>query len=618
MEMVRAQNRAIELEGALAEEKAKGMKLAEDVMQRQGHLEVRGEGFRSEKSQSLTQGRIIAAFKESDDFLEAVRDRPPPISVMALTSARGSSPNNSGPRRRPGGRRDGSRTPRQRGGRSREKGGRREAAEAKSYIDERPQLPPHQYQKFSRMDTSSLTKESNVMSQADLDNLGTTYSFPQGYDSGFLGWRDDFVSRQGEGHFDSLSDLPCAAVPNAWRSVHMFAGDLAIFKTSPILWRIRCLYSLSPLPDSGWYYFKARPEKKLAPRIPEQRKGVENEVLFCLGGRVGVSPGVAASESLLRVSQILGNTRDISRAAARRFRPVAETTRLGDEGEFGTARIQLNNLGVIRRGVGGAIRRALPGIPDETLLRWLGGKVKDPFRISYLGRPAPVRTQGRIPSRIPSCPPSSDLMAKPWPKRQRRGGGQAPHQRGKETGRPRRLKGSIQPRSDQCSGACCRGGDLFPAGDGGSQSMSDASVARRLLTGVIPESDKKEVDQLSENDLVAKSFHALGQAETRVAELNEEKSRPGTEVDDLKTTVAELTSKLAKAKELAIEDFKASEEFKAAVTDSAATYFGDGFEFCKRQLLHQFPHLGADVANMAMDPSFAEEEEATKEGGEHV
>ncbi|GFZ00653.1 hypothetical protein Acr_14g0002880 [Actinidia rufa] len=74
MEMVRAQNRAIELEGALAEEKAKGKKLAEDADARGkviSKLEARISDL--EKSQSLTQGRIIAAFKESDDFLEAVR-----------------------------------------------------------------------------------------------------------------------------------------------------------------------------------------------------------------------------------------------------------------------------------------------------------------------------------------------------------------------------------------------------------------------------------------------------------------------------------------------------------------------------------------------------------------
>ncbi|GFZ00548.1 hypothetical protein Acr_14g0001830 [Actinidia rufa] len=74
MEMVRVQNRAIELEGALAEEKAKGKKLAEDADARSkviAKLEARISEL--EKSQSLTQGRIIAAFKESDDFLEAVR-----------------------------------------------------------------------------------------------------------------------------------------------------------------------------------------------------------------------------------------------------------------------------------------------------------------------------------------------------------------------------------------------------------------------------------------------------------------------------------------------------------------------------------------------------------------
>ncbi|GFY91276.1 hypothetical protein Acr_07g0014720 [Actinidia rufa] len=74
MEMVRAQNRAIEMEGALAEEQAKGKKLAEDADARNKvitKLEARISEL--EKSQSLTQGRIIAAFKESDDFLEAVR-----------------------------------------------------------------------------------------------------------------------------------------------------------------------------------------------------------------------------------------------------------------------------------------------------------------------------------------------------------------------------------------------------------------------------------------------------------------------------------------------------------------------------------------------------------------
>ncbi|GFY83221.1 hypothetical protein Acr_02g0014610 [Actinidia rufa] len=74
MEMVQAQNRAIELERALAKEKTKGKKAAEEIEARNevvAKLEARVAEL--EKSQNLAKGRIIAAFKESDNFLEAVR-----------------------------------------------------------------------------------------------------------------------------------------------------------------------------------------------------------------------------------------------------------------------------------------------------------------------------------------------------------------------------------------------------------------------------------------------------------------------------------------------------------------------------------------------------------------
>ncbi|GFY86217.1 hypothetical protein Acr_04g0009550 [Actinidia rufa] len=547
---------------------------------------------------------------------------------------------------------------------------------AKSYIDEPSQSPsfPPISPNSPEMDTSSLTKESNVMSQAELDKLRSTYSFPQVYDFGFLG-------------MERLFYLPAQA---------------------------RCLYSLSPLPDSGWYYFKARPEKNLFRGSPSNVKGWKTRFFFASGDeweeelqqtadsiqvdaeRMEAIFGKIEPGGYFEVSKILG-----SRTFKKHFAvgcsglstSGGDNTTSGDEGEFGTCEDSdsVEYLGVIRRGIGGAIRRALPGIPDETLLRWLGGKVKDPFTNLLSGTSGSSSDSGSDFIPDSELPPElrSDAMSARGKavaekakkattakhptkgvvigeKRTREGDpiieiGEPDSSKGKETvppPPPKRFKsnrGAINAR-----GRAAEAGTSSPAGDRGSESMSDASVAQRLLTEVIPASDKKEVDQLSENDLVAKSFHALGQvvvfasslalrsqehlhdidfhmaradsaelelvkaqkravkAETRLAELNEEISSLGTKVDDLKATVAELTSKLTKAKELAIEDFKASEEFKAAVTDSAATYFGDGFEFCKRQLLHQFPNLGADVANMAMDPSFAEEEEATKEGGDHV
>ncbi|GFZ00876.1 hypothetical protein Acr_14g0005110 [Actinidia rufa] len=536
------------------------------------------------------------------------------------------------------------------------------------------------------MDTSSLNKESNVMSQAELDNLWTTYSFPQGVRLQIPGDGETILSaRQGEVAFYEIAFLaglrfpihptireilihykicPAQLSPNAWRSVIC----------SLVIWRIFKRHL-----SCGEF------------RIPEQRKGVEDEVLFCLGGRVGVSPGHGCQREFStrkscnklptlsevdakRMEAVFGKIEPrgyfevlkvlSSRTFKRHFAvgcsalstSGGDNTTSGDEGEFGTGEDSVEYLGVIRRGIGGAVRRALPGIPDETLLRWLGGKVKDPFTNLLSG------TSGFSSDSGSDSIPDSELPPKLRSDAMSSRGKAVAEKAKKATAAKHPTKGVVirEKRAVNARGRAAEAGTSSPAGDRESKSMSDASVARRLLTGVIPASDKKEVDQLSENDLVAKSFHALGQvvvfasslalrsqehlhdidfhmaradsaelelvkaqkravkAETRLAELNKEISRPGTEVDDLKATVAELTSKLAKAKELAIEDFKASEEFKAAVTDSAATYFGDGFEFCKRQLLHQFPNLGADVANMAMDPSFAEEEEATKEGGDHV
>ncbi|GFS29362.1 hypothetical protein Acr_00g0006410 [Actinidia rufa] len=524
---------------------------------------------------------------------------------------------------------------------------------AKSYIDETnqstssPPIPTNS----SKMDTSSLNKESNVMSQAELDNLGTTYSFPQGVRLRIPGDGETILSaRQGE----------------------------VAFYEAAFLASLRCLYSLSPLPDSGWYYFKARPEKNLLRRSPSNVKGWKTRFFFASGDEWELAPGTAASESSLRVPRSWGTPGKscnklptLSEVDAKRMEAVfgkiepggyfevskvlssrtfkrhfavgcsalstsgGDNTTSGDEGEFGTSEGSVEYLGVIRRGIGGAIRRALPGIPDETLLRWLGGKVKDPFTNLLSGMSGSSSDSGSDSIPDSELPPElrSDAMsargkavaekakkatAAKHPtkgvvireKRTREGDlvieiGEEDSLKGKETvlpPPPKRFKsnrGAINAR-----GRATEAGTSSPAGDRESESMSDASVARRLLTGVIPASDKKEVDQLSENDLVVKSFHALGQAETRLAELNEEISRPGTEVDDLKATVAELTSKLAKAKELAIEDFKASEEFKAAVTDSAATYFGDGFEFCKRQLLHQFPQPRCRRGEYGNGPKF--------------
>ncbi|GFS36998.1 hypothetical protein Acr_00g0049140 [Actinidia rufa] len=694
-------------QGALVEEKAKGMKLAEDVDARGqviSKLEARVSDL--EKSQSLTQGRIIAAFKESDDFLEAVRGSAssyfgdgfdfckrqlakqyPDLGVdledVEMDQELLAKEEAEAEKRAAEEEAAEARSPRETLGEccsvsdshlvvnkltlpfmsfNTNLGGEESEHSlpswisdhlgAKSYIDETTQSTSSPIPtSSSRMDTSSLTKESNVMSQADLDNLGTTYSFPPGVRLRIPGDGETILSAR--------------------------QGEVAFYETA-FLAGLRCLYSLSPLPDSGWYYFKARPEKNLLRGSPSNVKGWKTRFFFASGDEWELAPGVAASESLLRVPRSWGTPGkscnklpSLSEVDAKRMEAVfgkiepggyfevskvlnsrtfkrhfaggcsafstsgGDNTTSGDEGEFGTGEDSVEYLGVIRRGVGGAFRRALPGIPDETLLRWLGGKVKDPFANLLSGTSgSTMSARGKAVAEkakkaAAAKHPTKGVVIRE--KRTREGDllieiGEEDSLKGKETvppPPPKRFKsnrGAINAR-----GRAAEAGTSSPAGDGGSQSMSDASVARRLLTGVIPESDKKKVDQLSENDLVAKSFHALGQVVVYVSSLALRSQEHLHDIDfhmaradSAELELVKAQKRAIKAKELAIEDFKVSEEFKAAVTDSAATYFGDGFEFCKRQLLHQFPHLGADVANMAMDPSFAEEEEATKEGGEHV
>ncbi|GFY81797.1 hypothetical protein Acr_02g0000370 [Actinidia rufa] len=514
---------------------------------------------------------------------------------------------------------------------------------AKSYIDEMSQSPSSPPPNSPKMDTSSLAKEGNVMTQAELDKLGSTYSFPSGIRLRIPGDGETILSaRQGEVAFYEAAFQAGLRLP-----IHPTIREILVHykicpaQLSPNAWRsIICSLVI-------WRHFKRHMSCDEF-RIAEQRERVEDEVLLRLGGRVGVPfehgrQQYSASSQILRnascnklptlsevdakrteevlgkiepggyfeVSKVLG-----SRTFQKHFAAgcTALSTSGGDntasskEGEFITREGSVEYLGVIRRDIGGVIRRAHPGSVSTS------------------------------DSELPPELRSDAMSAK----------GKAKAEKATKTTAKPPTKGVVirEKRAINARGRAAGAGTSSHGGDVGFESMSDASVARKLLTGVIPAFDKEEVDRLSENELVAKSFHALGQvvvfasslalcsqenlheidfqmaradsaelelvktqnralkAENKLAELSEEGSKPGNEVGDLKVTVAELTKKLAKAKELAIEDFKASGEFKAAVTDSDATYFSEGFEFCKRQLLHQFPNLGVDVANMAMDPSF--------------
>ena len=67
--------------------------------------------------------------------------------------------------------------------------------------------------------------------------------------------------------------------------------------------------------------------------------------------------------------------------------------------------------------------------------------------------------------------------------------------------------------------------------------------------------------------------------------------------------MAELEKKEVLVKKKAIEEFKSSDDFQEAVVTSASSYFGEGFDFCKRHLAHHHPNLGIDLDGHGSQPA---------------
>ena len=74
----------------------------------------------------------------------------------------------------------------------------------------------------------------------------------------------------------------------------------------------------------------------------------------------------------------------------------------------------------------------------------------------------------------------------------------------------------------------------------------------------------------------------------------------------------------ARSNMLAILEFKSSSDFQDAVENAISKYFGEGFDFCKRQLAVHHPNLGIDLDAMDMDHELLEKEEREAEEKEEV
>ena len=88
-----------------------------------------------------------------------------------------------------------------------------------------------------------------------------------------------------------------------------------------------------------------------------------------------------------------------------------------------------------------------------------------------------------------------------------------------------------------------------------------------------------------------KKFEDVAKLEEVVAELKVQNqqftNKRDAAVDKLvksEMLITELRDREARSKMLAIAKFKSSSDFQEAVENVASEYFGEGFDFCKRQI----------------------------------
>ena len=116
----------------------------------------------------------------------------------------------------------------------------------------------------------------------------------------------------------------------------------------------------------------------------------------------------------------------------------------------------------------------------------------------------------------------------------------------------------------------------------------------------------------------------LAEARAREQQVGDEFAKLKAERDTFSDSLAkagllveDLRGRMDRAGKLAVEEFKSSSDFSEAVESASSKYFGEGFDFCKRQLRHHHPDLAIDLEEMRLDLDLlALEDEEEGEGGE--
>ncbi|GFS32283.1 hypothetical protein Acr_00g0021730 [Actinidia rufa] len=142
--------------------------------------------------------------------------------------------------------------------------------------------------------------------------------------------------------------------------------------------------------------------------------------------------------------------------------------------------------------------------------------------------------------------------------------------------------------------------------------LGNPAVVGKLLEEVILPADKEEVEKLDLDWAISQFFHRVGGGACIFFSWARQRIKGRS--NDLDATMARLEAEIAKLKKKVIVEFKASDEFQETVEFIAFRYFGEDFDFCKRQISHLHPDL--NIQGMGINADLLEEEEkhGEKEG----
>ncbi|GFZ21358.1 hypothetical protein Acr_29g0005200 [Actinidia rufa] len=430
------------------------------------------------------------------------------------------------------------------------------------------------------MDTSNLIKEVNIMTQGSPERvISTRPSEVTFYEAAFpsdLRFPIHPIIRMTLNHYKIC---PAQLSPNVWRSIICSLVIRRYYKCHMSCDNFRCLYSLSPLPDSGWYYFKAMPDKNLLRGPLSSVKRWKKRFFFASRDEWEFFPSMPLSKGI--PTRLRGRTEILEKIESGGYFEVSKVLdSKTSQKYFACGRMEISSSSgknTTSGDEGTIARKAFLDTPDLPLLRWLRGKVQDPFLNLF---PNSLSSSSNLKSKSLSDSGLFPML---------RSDGQGGH----ATTPPKRTKSN-----KGASNAAVRMSPLgtpftLPGDNLGPEAsmMLSVPMAWKILNEVIFPINKEKVDQFTTDELVTKSFHALGQAVVLVSALALQSQ------DHQNDYHFQLTR--ANLAELKMD----------VVIDFAATYFGEG----KRQLLHHHPNLGIDLASMGMDADLGEKEEEARQ-----